>query len=247
LLALSLGGLACQAQPPVQTRAEKAILQRQVAELERVVRAGAPTGAVIPLDQAVLAIDQSLIEDLLDAALPYERVVAERFRINVRDAAVTCEDGLALVRLSGRASFADQPEAYAYAEVTVYGALREFTLEPADSVLRSRVDLISFVVPQVRVLGTNTETGRGLVRDLARLRLEVFEGLDYAVDIPVRLQDVRLPELESSNVRIPSETIPLQIAVTDVNALRGRLWISLRLQQALVSASTQIDSTEATR
>ena len=201
---------------------------------------------MIPLDQAVLGIDESLIADLLNAALPYERVVGERFRIRVRNAAVTCEDGLALVRLSGRASFADQPEDNAYAEATVYGALRDFALEPADSVLRSRVEVIAFAVPQVRVFGDNTETGRGLIRDLARLRLEVFQGLDYTFDIPVRLQDLVLPELDSKNVRIPAAKIPLQISVSDVTALNGKLWISLGLQQTLVSGGVATDSSDVT-
>ena len=246
-LLLSSAIAGCHLPAPPRPRPEKAILERQIAELERLVRAPR-TERVIPFDQALLSVDQALLGSLLNAALPYERVVGDQFRIRIVNASVKCEDGVALVRLSGRVSFADRPEEDAYAEATVYGALRDFALQPKLSVLRSQIDVIAFAVPQVKVNGSDTETGKGLLRDLARLRLEVFQGLDYTFDIPVRLQDVVLPEIESSSVHIDPASIPLQVTVTDVNALRGKLWISLRLQQSLVSASaTAADTTRVAR
>lgn len=232
-LALGLASIGCDRRVEEPSGAEAAILERQVEGLEKLVASGR-SGRLIPFEQGLLVIDQSLIQNLLNVALPYETRAGEQFRIRILDATATCEDGVALVRLHGRASFANQPEETAFAEATLYGSLREFDLKRAEKVLRGRVDVIAFEMRRVQVLGQDDEAVRGLLRDLARLRLEAFQGMDYSFDIPVRLvDDIVLPAFSSrDDITIPAARLPLRISVTDVNALRGKLWISVRMAEA---------------
>jgi hypothetical protein len=225
--AISLGCGRPRQRPP---RVEYAILEQKVENLEELL-ATARTGPMIPFDQGLIAIDQSLLQSLLTAALPYETLVGGQFRIRVLGATVSCDDGIALVRLDGRASFANQPEEVAFAEATVYGALRNFDLKPKENLLHGRVDVITFQTRRVKLFGSDNEAVEGLLHDLAELQLEAFQRADYAFDLPVRLEhNVVLPEVgPEGGVRIPEARIPLKVSVTDVKALRGKLWISLHL------------------
>jgi hypothetical protein len=233
LAALTLAAtiaLGCGRPPQRPARFEHAILEQKVEKLEELLE-NARTGPLIPFDQGLIAIDQSLLQNLLTAALPHETVVGGQFRIRVLGATVTCDDGLALVRLDGRVSFANQPEEVAFAEATVYGALRNFDLEPKESVLRGHVDVITFQTRRVKLFGGDNQAVEGLLHDLAELQLEALQGADYAFDLPVRLvHDVVLPEVgPEGGVHIPQARVPLKVSVTDVTALRGKLWISLHL------------------
>ncbi|HYM80436.1 MAG TPA: hypothetical protein VEY91_03370 [Candidatus Limnocylindria bacterium] len=216
------------------SRAERAVLKRQVEELERLVVLGR-SGPLIPFDQALVVIDQSLLQDLLVAVLPYETVVSGRIRIRILEATVSCEDGLALVHLRGRASLKGQPEESAFVEANVYGSLREFDLKREESVLRGRVDVIAFDMRRVKLVDDDHEAVKELLRDVAEIQLGAFRGMDYAFDIPVRLvRDIVLPEFQSEGgIRIPEARVPLQASVTAVTALRQKLWISIRLYDEL--------------
>lgn len=212
---------------------ERAILERRVEALERMVAAG-QAGRLVRFDQGLVVIDRPVIQDLLDAAMPYHTQVADRFRIRILKAHVSCEEGLALVRLDGRASFLDRPEDEVYLDATLYGALQEFDLERDESVIRGRVDILAFDVHRVMVDSKPSEALEGLLRDLGELRIETFRGPDFAFDIPVRLvHEILLPEMEMrQGVRIPEARVPIQASVTDVTALEDRLWISFGLRES---------------
>ena len=238
---LAAAGLCagCGREPEPVSRAQLALLQRQVRALDTLV-AAARVGPLVKFDQSLIAIDQALLQKLLSAALPYQTTVAGRFRVRITQVQVTCEDGFALVRLDGRVSLADQAEKDGFADVTLYGGLRAFDLDPEQSVLRGRVDVIAFETRRVELLGERNESVAGLIHDLARLRIEAFQGADYAFDIPVSLvHDIVLPEIgPEGGVHIHPARIPLHVAVTDVKALRGKLWISLRLYERSSSPDT---------
>lgn len=224
---------------------ERAVLERRVAELERLVArpAGEP---LIPFDQALVVIGRPVLQDLLDAAMPYETQVAGRFRVRIDSARVACEEGLALVRLDGRASFADRPEDEAFAAATMYGALREFDLVRDEGVLRGRVDVVAFQVHHVEVGDRPRPALRGLLDDLAALRLEAFAGFDYAFDVPVRVvHEMVLPELRlRQGLRIAEARVPLHAQVTNVTALSDRLWISIRLRDPAAADSAALAMAE---
>jgi len=211
---------------------ERAILERRVEALEQLVRTG-QRGNLVPFDQALVVIGRPVLQDLLDAAMPYETEVDGRFRIRILSARVTCDEGIALVRLDGRASFKDQPENETFVEATMYGALREFDLERDEHVLRGRVDVLAFDVHQVRLGSRRNEALKGLIQDLAELKIEAFRGFDYAFDVPVKLvHEMVLPGMIARpGVRIAEVRIPLHASVTGVTALEDRLWISMDLRE----------------
>jgi hypothetical protein len=222
--------LGCRPDSATLPPPELAILQRKVQALERLSAPGRGAPPV-PFDQGLITVDQSLLQSLTVAALPYEAVAGDRFRIRIQDAKVQCEDGVALVKLHGRASLSDRPEQDASVEANVYGAIEGFDLDPALGVLRGRVKVIAFETPRARLFGSESMTVKGLVHDMARLRIEAFGDVGYEFEIPVRIvQDIVIPELgPEGGVHIPETKIPLAVFVSDVTALRGKLWISFHL------------------
>jgi len=162
--------------------------------------------------------------------LPVEQVIAERYRVRLTAASVHFEDGLALVRLTGRASLADQDEQYASAELDVAGALDVVDLDPRSGRLRGQVKIIALDAQAVAVMGMKTpRQAEGLVEELGRERLEAFSALLAGIEIPVRIQqDVAIPAVSDSGVRIGAASVPLAVSVLDVNAFRGRLWVSVK-------------------
>jgi len=222
--------LGCRRTNSAPMIAEQALLERQIEELQELVARGRD-GHVIPLDQGVIAIDQSALQDLIEAVVPYETVVAERYRVRVLGGQITCEDGLAFVQLQGRMSLRGQPEEAAYVDANLFGSLKGFELEPNESVLRGRVDIIGFDIHRVKIFRGDHEAIKGLLRDLAVLRIDSFRDADYAFDIPVSLvREIKFPEFRSgTRVRVAEAHIPLKASVTAVAAVQKKLWISFRL------------------
>lgn len=240
---LLAGVTGCRRAKPEPSHVERALLERRIAELSRLVERGAQ-GPIVPFDQAVVAIDQNLLQRLIDAALPCQTVVGGNYRIRILTGLVTCDDGLALVRLSGRASFADRPEEDGFVEATVYGTIEEFQVRTGET-LRGKVALIAVDVRRVTTMGADHEAVKGLLHDLTRMPLAAFRNLEYTFDVPVRVLDqVVLPAFDSGGrVRVPEARLPLHAAVTHVTPVRGRIWISIRFgDRRLASATANPDS-----
>jgi hypothetical protein len=230
LLASALAG--CNRVAETRVSAEEAVLERQIQGLESLIRA-AKKGPLIPFEQVLVVVDQSLIHDLLEAVTPYERVVG-KFRIRVESAEVSFDDGFALVRLDGRASRAGLAfEEDASAEISVFGGLDIVELDPASGVLRGRVKIMAVEARRAAVLGMKAPVER-LVEDLSRERLEQFSSLAQQLEIPVRLdQKIVLPAVgPAGGVRIEATTIPVRAAVKDVKAYRGKLWVAVSVAAA---------------
>lgn len=205
---------------------EEAILERQNQGLEALIHA-AEKGPLIPFERVLVVVDQSLIQDLLASATPYERVVGEKYRIRVETASVLFDDDFALVRLDGRASRKGRAfEEDATAEISVYGGLDVVELDPEAGILRGRMRVMAVDARRAAVLGVKAPVER-LVEDLGREKLEAFGALASALEIPVRLdREVRLPAVgPEGGVRIAAASIPLHAAVVDVKAFRGKLWV----------------------
>ena len=208
--------------------AEEAVLERQREGL-RTLLAAAERGALLPFDSVLVAVDQELVQRLLGAALPIERVIAGKYRVRVSGATVHFEDGFGLVRLDGTASLADRPESEAFADIALYGALDVVELDQATGVLRGSVKIIALDARRVKVMGTGVPPAEGLVEELGREKLDAFGALASRVEIPVAVEGaLTLPAVAQGGVRIEAATIPLRAAVTRVTAYRGRLWVSVR-------------------
>ena len=228
LLATLAGASAgCRRELP-PPRADEAVLQRQRAGLESLLEEAA-RGPLVPFDSVLVVVDQALIQDLLASAMPYERVIS-RYRIRVTAASVRFDDGFALVRLDGRASLAASPEAAAFADVSVFGGLDVLDLDPDTGLLRGEVRVIGVDARRVTVMGVGAPAdAEALIEQLGREKLEGFGVLASRLQIPVRMERaVTLPGVgPDGGVRIAAASIPLQVAVSQVRALRGKLWVSI--------------------
>jgi hypothetical protein len=208
--------------------AEEAVTVRQREGL-RALLAAAERGELLPFDSVLVAVDQGLVQRLLQAALPIERVIAEKYRVRVSGVEVKFDDGFGLVRLDGTASLADRPESEAFADVGLYGALDVVELDQATGVLRGSVTIIALDARRVKVMGAGVPPAEGLVEDLGREKLDAFGALASRLEIPVAVEGaLTLPAVAQGGVRIEAATIPMRAAVTRVTAYRGRLWVSVQ-------------------
>jgi hypothetical protein len=228
---LGLGLAACHAGHHHETvaTAEEAVLRRQQQGLGDLL-AAAERGDLLPFDSVLVAVDQALVQRLLQATLPFERVIAGKYRVRVSGVEVKFEDGFGLVRLDGRASLADRPESEVFAEVGLYGALDVVELDRTTGTLRGSVSIIALDARAVSVLGATIPQAERLVEDFGREKLDAFGALASRLEIPVSVEgSLSLPAVgPEGGVRIEAATIPLRAAVSRVTAYRGRLWVSVQ-------------------
>ncbi len=237
LLLLAAGFPACRLLHRHETAAtaESAVLDRRRRGLAALT-AAAKRGPLLPFDKVLVVADERLVRDVVAASLPFERVIGGRYRVRVTQAEVHFEDGFGLVRLDGDATFADRPSDQARADLTVYGGLDVVGLDPRSGLLRGEVRVIAVEARRVDVMGVPAAVVERLVEDLGREKLEAFSALASRLEIPVRLeQEVALPAVGPGDVRIDAATIPLKVAVADVKAFRGKLWVSIDVSTAVAS------------
>ena len=190
--------------------------------------AAARGGALLPFEKLLVVADEGLVAQVIAATLPFEHVVGERYRVTVTRAEVHFEDGFALVRLDGAASFVDRPATDGYAEVTVYGGLDVVDLDPDSGVLRGRVNVIALDARKVNVLGVKASVVEELVESLGKEKLDSFGVLVSAIEIPVRIEGkVTLPAVGPGEVTIEGAAVPVRASVADVKAFGGKLWVSV--------------------
>jgi hypothetical protein len=208
--------------------AEEENLQRRVRGLTAMLRElDANGGRLLRIEHVLVVVRQRLIQQVLDAGLPYERLVADRYRVRVAAARVLLEDGFATLDLDGRASLEDGSGAAA--EIAVHGGLDVVDLDPASGVLRGRVKVYAVEAKRTQVMGVDVPAER-LVEDLSKEKVEAFETLASSIEIPVRVaSEVELPGIgPEGGVTIRPERIPVGAVIHDVKSFHHRLWISIR-------------------
>jgi hypothetical protein len=223
LSALSAGLALRGCHPPYRQRpVEEILLDRKRLGLEALI-AASKAGRILPFDQVLVVVQQELVQRLIEATLPFEQVIAARYRVHVESASVTFEDGFALVQLGGRASFESDPETFA--DIDVYGGLDIVELDPKTGILKGRVKILAVDTHRVDVKGFLAPVRR-LVDDIGREQLTAFEPLLSKIEIPVRLErEIEIPAVNEPNVRIERFVLPVAAAVVDVKAFRGKLWV----------------------
>jgi hypothetical protein len=217
----------CRRRPRGRLTGEQAVDAGQRHGLERLL-ASAARGSLLPAEEILVVVDQRLVQDVLAASLPYERVIDDKYRVRITSAGVTFDDGFAVVRLEGRASLAQGGEAGVVADLSVVGGLDIVELDPASGTLRGRVKIIAVDARRVDVLGMRAPAER-LVEDLSREGVEAFNVLASSIEIPVRLErEVALPAVgPQGGVQIAAAAVPVRLVVMDVKAFRGKLWVSI--------------------
>ena len=224
---LALVALACGSEfkGGGDLRAQKVILKREVDGLRETVARLEKGQPILPLDDVAIAIDDTLLRDLIAAQLPFEMDV-DRFHLSLTEAEAQFR-GSPMVRLRGVLNSKKRPDLAA--AVSVIGALEDIQVESSSSTLRARIAVDHLGIE--KAAGIESILSGATLDEVARLvRLEIKEQLP-PVQIPVKVQEsIDLPAVTTGPVRIDGARMPLQVAVSQVVAGQGTLWISVHFQ-----------------
>jgi hypothetical protein len=227
VLALALAGVGCEGKfkGGGDLRAQKVMLKREVDGMGEIVARLEKGEPMLPLDDVAVAIDDTLLRDLIAAQLPFETDV-DRFHLSLTEAEAHFR-GSPVVRLRGGLNLKDRPGLAG--AVTVIGALEGIQVEPASSTLRARIAVDHLAIE--KAAGIEQLLSGSTMDEVARMvRLQIKDQLP-PIQIPVKVQQsIDLPAVTRGPVRIDGARMPLEVAVSQVVAGQGRLWISLHVK-----------------
>jgi hypothetical protein len=206
-------------------RAQRVVLQREVDGLRDVVTRLDRGEPMLPLDDVAIAIDDAFVHDIIAAQLPFEADV-DRFHLTLRNVEVQFR-GSPVVRLRGALVVRERPALEA--AVDVMGALVDIRVDQASSTLRATVAVDHLGIE--KAAGIETILSGATLDEVGRMvRLQIKDQLP-PIQIPVKVQQsIELPAVTRGPVRIDGATMPLQVAVSQVVAGQGRLWIAVHFQ-----------------
>ena len=233
VLAFGLAGCvaACGgADPAARLRvAERDQLRREVAGF-RGLEALTKEGMVDRERDVIITVSDSLLRDLLEAALPVTVKLPGEISVRLNNASVEFRANVARVDITGALTRSTFPRLAA--SITLHGALDGFAVDSTRS-LRARFTIDDAVVDAPSgVPGAMGPFARVLLQSVVERGLpELAEQLP-AVALPVRLdRDIRLPGFGPEGViTIGAVTSPLSVSAHTVVAFRNRLWVSLRVE-----------------
>jgi hypothetical protein len=168
----------CSPREPLADRLERDLLLRQKEALQREL---ARSDEELDSD-VVVVIPASLVDELLEVALPLETVVGRRFSVTVDSGRVDFTGGLALVRLSARIAAVDRDDVSA--RVVILGTLQVLDIQESGT-LATRVEILGWQTQDVRVGSLSPPAGRLLDEFAARPASELNELLSR-IEIPVQ-------------------------------------------------------------
>jgi hypothetical protein len=206
-------------------RAQKVVLKREVAGLREIVARLERGEPVLPLDDVAISIDDAFVRDLVAAQLPFEMDI-DRFHLSLTEAEAQFR-GSPVVRLRGALHLKEKPDLGA--AVTVIGALEDIQVEQSSSTLKARIAVDHIGIE--KAAGLEKLLAGSTLDEVARLvRLQIKDELP-PIQIPVKVQQsIDLPAVTRGPVRIDGASMPLQVAVSQVLAGQGKLWIAVHFQ-----------------
>ena len=225
VLALVLSACGGRFEGGGDLRAQKVVLKREVDGLRESVARLEKGEPILPFEDLAVAIDDTLLRDLISAQLPFEMDV-DRFHLSLTEVEAQFR-GSPIVRLRGVLSSRERPELVA--AVSVIGALEDVQVDPSSSTLRARIAVDHLGIE--KAAGIEQLLSGATMDELARMvRLQLKDRLP-PIQIPVKVQQsIDLPAVTRGPVRIDGATMPLQVAVSQVLAGQGRLWIAVHFQ-----------------
>ncbi|MDD8016282.1 MAG: hypothetical protein PHX45_11360 [Acidobacteriota bacterium] len=208
-----------------ELHARRVLLEREVEGLREVVTRLERQEPMLPPGDVSIAITDSLVRDMIAAQLPLDADV-DRFHVSLQDVEVVFR-GNSVVRLLGTLHLLKLPALKA--QVDVIGALEDLDVDPAAATLSARVAIDHLGIDKVASLGSLL-SGATLDEMARSIRLKIEERLPQ-VQIPVRVQQtIDLPAITKGPVRIDGASLPLKVTVSQVTAVRGRLWVALHFE-----------------
>jgi hypothetical protein len=209
--------------------AQQVVLTREVDGLREVVARLERHEPMLPAGDVALAIDDSLLRDIIAAQLPFE-VDVDRYHLSLKEAEVIFR-GSPVVRLRGTLNLKTYPNLLA--QVTVIGALENIEVNPAASTLKARIAIDHLGIE--KAAGLESYLSGSTMNDVARMiRLQIKDQMP-PVQIPVNVQqNIGLPAVTRGPVRIDGAQLPLKVAVSQVMATQGTLWIAVHVEPGAV-------------
>jgi len=222
--AVVLAGLlvlaGCRAPEPIgaaRARAQQRLIESELTELGRLIQK-ARRGEMVTDGQIAIGVSEALIERLLSASLPPERVLAGRLRIRVERIVPLFRGGRAFIVFRTRIGSIDVPNASA--EVELRGGLKQLRL--VNGHFSARVSLLSFHV----VRSFAGDLGKKVIEDAVHANLSALEAWVPPLEIPVFLQEgLEFAGLREGPVRVGPGRLPLTLALSHVIAIDEHLWL----------------------
>jgi hypothetical protein len=206
-------------------RGEKLLVQKQIDGLHMLI-AALKRGELTKPDQLLVGADEATVERLIAATLPQERIVSKRFLIHLEKAQVRFRGNQSVVTLAGRASAVSSPETFV--DVILKGGLSDLTVQRDSGALNTRVSIYTLEVQRAAAIGAENRAVSALAKALGQARVDSFAELGPTVVIPIRLhEDIPLNGLDDGPVRAASGSLHMQLTVSKVLAVSGRLWVIL--------------------
>jgi hypothetical protein len=220
---MGVGG--CRAPDPPEAaiaRSRKRILEDQLVHLGRLIES-VRRGELVNEKQIAIGVSESLVERLLAASLPPERILVGRLHVELDRVQPFFRGGLATIAFRGRISSTDIPHARVRLELA--GRLKDVRLDNGH--LTARIALVHFTVLD----SFAGALGKNLVEDALRANLDKIEGSIPPLEIPVLLeQGVGFGGLDEGPIRVEAGRLPLQFELSQVVPVNTRLWLLVRAQ-----------------
>jgi hypothetical protein len=208
-----------------ELHARKKTLEREVKGLREVVARLDRGEPALPTGDVMIAVEDGLLRELLEAQLPLEADV-DKFHVRLDKAHVAFR-GSPLVTLEGKVGLRDRSGLEG--EMRMLGALDAIRLDPESGTLRATIAVDHIELK--KVAGLEQLVSGGALDDLAQtLRAELADRLP-PITIPVKVQQrIELPALATGPVRIDAASMPLEVEVSQVLAVGGTLWVAVHVQ-----------------
>jgi hypothetical protein len=226
--AAALSLLACEEDLGARRRRlEKRILERQNENLREMIQATSEK-RLVAQDWLAIAVDETAVKAVIEAGLPQEAVVAQRFHVLLEAAEVSFRSGASFVKLQGRVTDGKRPDRNV--TVVYQGGLDDMKISP-EGRLETRVLIDSVEVPEAQAGGQDASLLAGIAEELAGRNLEALQGLVPELAIPVRLQEsLAIDGLGDGPVQVEPGVLPVAGKIARVLPLSGRLWVFLEVK-----------------
>ena len=227
LLAVALGVAGCGRgyEGGGDLRARKKVLEREVAGLRDAVGRLERHEPLLPDQDLAVAIDDTLLQGVIAAQLPFESEVGE-FQLKLEEAEVHFR-GAPTVRLRGRLKRKGNVDLEAV--VNVVGALDSIAVDGTRGALAAKIVVDHIGIE--KAAGVETLLSGSTLDEVARmLRLQLADKLP-PIQIPIKVQQsIELPAVTNGPVRIDGASMPIAASVSKVFAGQGRLWVAIHFQ-----------------
>ncbi len=227
LLMPALGVLGCGRgfEGGGELRAQKKVLEREVAGLREAVGRLERHEPLLPETDLAVAIDESLLRGLIAAQLPFEAEV-DAYQLTLEEAELQFR-GAPTVRLRGRLKRKGNVELEAV--VNVVGALDRMAVDAARSTLAAKIVVDHIGIE--KAAGIEAIFSGSTLDEVARMiRLQLADKLP-PIQIPVKVQQsIELPAVTTGPVRLHGARMPIAANVSQVFAGQRRLWVAIHFQ-----------------